>query len=261
MHATRVKTVTGSESDGLCGHGKRTALRVCGACRLPKPWEHTSVHPKQKKSQVRNHLRAPRNPERVLCKYSRKQTTCLCPPMQCHACQRIATVRAEHGSGKGVEYGMCGMQGWRKTMEDAHIALAKVSSNDDMALFAVFDGHGGSEVAKFCAKYMVPELLNLASFAKGDYDSALKEAFHRIDTMLMDQEYAGEIAAVRCCSDSSVHLRVHYYHSRSRDEVACNTVFVSLRIHLWPRSVRSTASEPCVLDGDGTCARSSINAM
>ena len=92
---------------------------------------------------------------------------------------------------------MCGMQGWRKTMEDAHIALAKVSANEDMALFAVFDGHGGAEVANFCAKYMVPELMKLASFGKGDYDSALKQAFHRIDTMLVDESYANEIASVR----------------------------------------------------------------
>ncbi len=32
------------------------------------------------------------------------------------------------------------MQGWRKGMEDTHIAVALT---DDIALFGVFDGHGG----------------------------------------------------------------------------------------------------------------------
>ena len=33
------------------------------------------------------------------------------------------------------------MQGWRKTMEDSHICVTDLG--DDIALFGVFDGHGG----------------------------------------------------------------------------------------------------------------------
>jgi serine/threonine protein phosphatase PrpC len=33
-------------------------------------------------------------------------------------------------------------------MEDAHIAETQLT--DSISLFAVFDGHGGPEVAKFC---------------------------------------------------------------------------------------------------------------
>ena len=33
------------------------------------------------------------------------------------------------------------MQGWRKGMEDAHFAIANLGN--DVALFGVFDGHGG----------------------------------------------------------------------------------------------------------------------
>lgn len=40
------------------------------------------------------------------------------------------------------------MQGWRRTMEDAHVANTAVGNNPDVAAFAVLDGHGGSEVAK-----------------------------------------------------------------------------------------------------------------
>ena len=39
------------------------------------------------------------------------------------------------------------MQGWRGSMEDTHIA--ELNIGDGNSLFAVFDGHGGREVAKF----------------------------------------------------------------------------------------------------------------
>jgi len=41
------------------------------------------------------------------------------------------------------------MQGWRINMEDSHIANDRFSEEDDRALFGVFDGHGGREVAVF----------------------------------------------------------------------------------------------------------------
>ena len=37
--------------------------------------------------------------------------------------------------------------------EDAHVANAKFNSNENEALFGVFDGHGGREVAVFSNKH------------------------------------------------------------------------------------------------------------
>jgi hypothetical protein len=56
------------------------------------------------------------------------------------------------GEGNCVKYGASSMQGWRGSMEDDHIVDAGFNNSDDTSLFAVFDGHGGSEVAKFCSK-------------------------------------------------------------------------------------------------------------
>ena len=50
-----------------------------------------------------------------------------------------------------LRYGVSSMQGWRVHMEDAHIT--DVNFDDGISLFAVFDGHGGPEVAKFCSEY------------------------------------------------------------------------------------------------------------
>lgn len=39
--------------------------------------------------------------------------------------------------------------------EDAHAAVLDVDGNSRTGFFAVFDGHGGKEVAKFCANHLV----------------------------------------------------------------------------------------------------------
>lgn len=53
-----------------------------------------------------------------------------------------------------------GMQGWRKTMEDAHIADTE-SLGEGRSLFAVFDGHGGKEAAIFAGRHYVNTLKQL----------------------------------------------------------------------------------------------------
>lgn len=61
----------------------------------------------------------------------------------------------EHDSG-GNEYlrfAAGSMQGWRLNMEDAHVANGKFNNNNNEALFGVFDGHGGREVAVFSNKH------------------------------------------------------------------------------------------------------------
>ena len=77
-----------------------------------------------------------------------------------------------------VEWGVVDMQGWRKSMEDAHTAVTNVplheyhshhSDNDETTcmkttrharVFGVYDGHGGPEVARFCQYYFVDCLVN-----------------------------------------------------------------------------------------------------
>jgi serine/threonine protein phosphatase PrpC len=81
-------------------------------------------------------------------------------------------------------------------MEDAHISKPDMSSelseagidgalkSEQMGLFAVFDGHGGKEVARFCEEFFIPELIKTRAFAEGDFGTALTETFHRMDEML-----------------------------------------------------------------------------
>lgn len=72
------------------------------------------------------------------------------------------------------------------TMEDAHIT--NVNIGNDIALFAVFDGHGGPEVAKFCERYFLEELLKNKNFIAGSYKLALEENFLKMDEILLSEQ-------------------------------------------------------------------------
>jgi serine/threonine protein phosphatase PrpC len=96
------------------------------------------------------------------------------------------------GEGNGVKYGASSMQGWRLNMEDAEISEAKFGPHS--SLFAVFDGHGGSEVAKFCGKYFAGELKKNPKFAnETDIEAALVETFLKMDEIMLTPEGQSEL--------------------------------------------------------------------
>lgn len=91
-----------------------------------------------------------------------------------------------NGESDVLRYGHSSMQGWRTGMEDAHIDTLNVK--DGVHLFAVFDGHGGPEVAKFCALNFVPHLKQNKNFQEGKYKEALEEIFLKMDEILLSAE-------------------------------------------------------------------------
>jgi len=102
----------------------------------------------------------------------------------------ITTKETEDGKGKAgqFEFGVSAMQGWRKAMEDSHLALPDFDPQNKFGLFGVFDGHGGAAVAKLAAEKL-PEILRaLPSYKKGAYQEALHEAFLKVDAYLDSKE-------------------------------------------------------------------------
>lgn len=87
-----------------------------------------------------------------------------------------------------LEFAQSAMQGWRTSMEDAHIC--KMDIVPDVHLFAVFDGHGGSEVARFCEKYFVETLLKNTNFKNKKYKEALIETYFEMDVLLEQDDHA-----------------------------------------------------------------------
>lgn len=86
------------------------------------------------------------------------------------------------GESNNIVFAESAMQGWRMSMEDAHICQLNII--EGVHLFAVFDGHGGSEVARFCEKHFVQSLLKNQNFIDKNYDKALGENFHAMDELM-----------------------------------------------------------------------------
>eukprot|EP00878_Enallax_costatus_P010263 GHUV01010713.1.p1 GENE.GHUV01010713.1~~GHUV01010713.1.p1 ORF type:complete len:257 (+),score=65.25 GHUV01010713.1:284-1054(+) len=107
-----------------------------------------------------------------------------------------------NGEAASLVYGGGSMQGWRRTMEDAHIAEVGLAGDATTAVFGVFDGHGGAEVAKFCQKYMAREIQKLEHFGEGRIEDSLVKVFHRMDEMLRDHKYADEIENLKTKDDA-----------------------------------------------------------
>jgi serine/threonine protein phosphatase PrpC len=63
-------------------------------------------------------------------------------------------------------------------------------------LFAVFDGHGGKEVAEFCSREVTKTLEALDSYTSKDYETALRECFISLDTQLSQLEGQNKIVAI-----------------------------------------------------------------
>lgn len=80
-------------------------------------------------------------------------------------------------------------QGLRPTMEDAHIHLDELhnttdpalkSSYSQLAFYAVYDGHGGDQVAKMVAQQLHPAVIGHKNFSE-DVQAALTEGFASVD--------------------------------------------------------------------------------
>lgn len=82
-------------------------------------------------------------------------------------------------------------------MEDAHCVHHLVSDkHPEIAVFGVFDGHGGCEVARFCEKYLPSEFPSVEGFPE-NIESALTRVFHRMDEMLKEDSFQTELEEMR----------------------------------------------------------------
>jgi hypothetical protein len=74
--------------------------------------------------------------------------------------------------------------------EDAHVATLDFDGHEEIAFFGVYDGHGGAQVARFCAMHMPDELLRRPEYKKGEVAEALKATYLAIDDLLRLKENA-----------------------------------------------------------------------
>ncbi|KAF7723192.1 Protein phosphatase 2C 2 [Apophysomyces ossiformis] len=106
--------------------------------------------------------------------------------------QPITDKESVEGSSKRVMYAASSMQGWRVQMEDAHTTIASYEQTN-ASFFAVFDGHGGSAVAKYSSDNLYKKVFESTSFQRGRYREALRQSYLEIDEDLRkDPRYADD---------------------------------------------------------------------
>ncbi|EGR27807.1 protein phosphatase 2c, putative [Ichthyophthirius multifiliis] len=94
-------------------------------------------------------------------------------------------------SNNNLKFALAEMQGWRNSMEDSHIA--DINIDEETALFGVFDGHGGKEVAQYVEKHFVEELKKNTNFKNKQFDMALKETFLKMDELMLTKQGISEL--------------------------------------------------------------------
>ncbi|XP_062617957.1 protein phosphatase 1G-like, partial [Saccostrea cucullata] len=88
-------------------------------------------------------------------------------------------------------YGASSMQGWRVSQEDSHNCIDDL--DEDTALFAVYDGHGGSEVAQYASLHFPDYIKQHPLFKEGKLKEALENAFLEFDQKLLEKEACDEM--------------------------------------------------------------------
>ncbi|ORY96350.1 phosphatase 2C-domain-containing protein [Syncephalastrum racemosum] len=104
----------------------------------------------------------------------------------------VTNKESSEGQDTRVIYGASSMQGWRISMEDAHTTIPEYNKTG-ASFFAVFDGHGGSGVAKYSGQHLHKKVMDSQLFMSGRFRDSLKAGFLAIDDSLRkDPEYAHE---------------------------------------------------------------------
>ncbi|XP_057869224.1 probable protein phosphatase 2C 20 [Cryptomeria japonica] len=87
----------------------------------------------------------------------------------------------------GIEFGHAQVEGVTShPIEDYHVAKVKQFGHGDrIGLFAIFDGHGGSEVAKYLKENLFDVVLEHPKFST-DTQLAIRESFMAIDQRILD---------------------------------------------------------------------------
>ncbi|XP_072320986.1 protein phosphatase 1G isoform X2 [Eucyclogobius newberryi] len=98
------------------------------------------------------------------------------------------------GGNSNFSYGFSAMQGWRVSMEDAHNCIPDF--DEDTAMFSVYDGHGGEEVALYCSKYLPDIIKEQKTYKDGKLQKALEDAFLAVDCRMTTEEVIKELVQI-----------------------------------------------------------------
>ncbi|KAM8762618.1 protein phosphatase 1G isoform X2 [Acanthopagrus latus] len=114
--------------------------------------------------------------------------------MGAYLSQPNITKTSSDGGNGTMSYGFSAMQGWRVSMEDAHNCILEF--DEETAMFAVYDGHGGEEVALYCSKYLPDIIKEQKTYKDGKLQKALEDAFLAIDSRMTTEDVIKELVQI-----------------------------------------------------------------
>jgi len=126
----------------------------------------------------------------------------------------IASAHQDHRNGAptqcepGLEFFQEGLQGMRSYMEDRILMVPKLPRREDVAVFGVFDGHGGSQVAQLATE-LLPEILTACLTRYVEPATAIRECFLQLDEEIRRSQAAAlhGFDSVGCTANVIVVIR------------------------------------------------------
>ena len=108
----------------------------------------------------------------------------------------IREKQTEDGKTSRLEYGICAMQGYRISMEDAYLYSTDLIPGKNISIFGICDGHGGKEVSEYISRHFIEYLLKNPNFEEQNYEKALRETFLNLDKSLLTEEARKELIEI-----------------------------------------------------------------
>ncbi|XP_059149424.1 probable protein phosphatase CG10417 isoform X2 [Physella acuta] len=108
----------------------------------------------------------------------------------------------------GFVYGASSMQGWRVTQEDAHNCIPVFDEESKTSFFAVYDGHGGSEVAQYCESHFpkfIKKMMEQQGGIGNDPTTFIQNAFLDFDASLTTHDVAQELRDIAGYNEMDFH--------------------------------------------------------
>ncbi|KAF9401543.1 Protein phosphatase 2C 2 [Mortierella sp. AD011] len=96
-------------------------------------------------------------------------------------------------------------------MEDAHTTLPDVEDAPGTAFFAVYDGHGGGKVARYCSERLHKNISSDAAFSASDFRGAINNGFLETDRALRDEpEHEGDSSGCTAITATITYENILY---------------------------------------------------